>query len=196
MKKRIGILTIATGKYGIFVNQLYRSCEQFFLPEFEKDYYIFSDTISTNTERIKVIPQRKLGWPFDTMYRFKFFNSVRGLLSSYDFLYFFNANMQCVSVINSEILPNEDKTMVGVIHPGYYLSDVNLFPYERNVKSEFYIPYETGTNYYQGCFFGGYSVDFLNMSELLENKIETDLSNGITPIWHYESALNWYYLKN
>jgi len=194
MDFKVAILIIATGKYSSFVNNLYNSCEEFFLPKISKDYYVFSDTISSQKDNIMVISQSHLGWPYDTMFRFKFFNSISDKLSKYDFLYFLNANMEVISVVGSEILPIEE-SLVGVIHPGYYTNDVNEFPYERRTNSQFYIPRESGKHYYQGCFIGGKSNDFLEMSLILDRMVDVDLSNNIIPIWHDESALNWYYLN-
>jgi len=41
---KVGIITIATGKYDIFVGGLIESCENNFLPDVEKEYIIFSDS--------------------------------------------------------------------------------------------------------------------------------------------------------
>jgi hypothetical protein len=34
------------------------------------------------------------------------------------------------------------------------------------------------------------------MSKILETKIDIDLNNNIIPIWHDESALNWFFKDN
>jgi hypothetical protein len=50
-------------------------------------------------------------------------------------------------------------------------------------------------NYYQGCFNGGKSKNFLEMSICLADLIEKDLEQKIISIWHDETALNWYLLE-
>jgi hypothetical protein len=82
---KVGIITIATGKYDTFVKGLVDSCEQNFLPGVDKKYIIFSDSkqIEEN-DKVQVIHQEKLGWPYDTMMRFHMFDSQRKELSKFD----------------------------------------------------------------------------------------------------------------
>ena len=40
-KGKIGILVIALGRYTEFWPELYTSCEKYFLPNYQKEYYIF-----------------------------------------------------------------------------------------------------------------------------------------------------------
>ena len=55
---KIGIFYICTGKYSIFWKGFFDSCEQFFLPQVEKKYYVFkTPTISKHiTSNHKVFP--------------------------------------------------------------------------------------------------------------------------------------------
>lgn len=193
----IGILIICTGKYIVFFEELYKSCEQYFLPGMKKTYYVFTESELPQTDNIVKINQGFIGWPFDTMYRFKFFNSIKDLLEKEDYLFFFNANMKCVNEVETNILPNEEQNyLVGVHHPGFYNRPPDEFTYERNPNSNFYIPFGKGDYYCQGNFNGGRSLEYLKMSEKLEELIDNDLSKGITPVWHDESALNWYLMYN
>ena len=43
----IGILLICTGKYTVFFNTVYDSCEEFFLNGHKKTYYVFRDGVTT-----------------------------------------------------------------------------------------------------------------------------------------------------
>lgn len=193
----IGILVVCTGKYSIFFQSLYESCEKYFLPNHSKKYYVFTDddNITTNNNIIK-IHQEKLGWPFDTLKRFWLFAKSKDLLLKEDYLYFLNANMTCVSEVGDEILPFENNDyLCAVQHPGFYSKPINQYTYERNPLSNFYIPFDKGNFYYQGCFIGGRANEFISMSEYLDNLIDDDLSKGIIPVWWDESALNWYYLN-
>lgn len=195
---RVGILYICTGKYDRFFEAFYNSCEKNFLPETKKTYYVWTDSnleIFENPNVVR-IQQSKIGWPYDTMLRFKMFHDQRRKLSENNYLFFLNANMIVVDQVGEEILPQEENDyLVGVQHPGFYNQSCIHFPYERNDESEFCMAYGEGRQYFQGCFNGGEAGEFLKMSETLNYKIEKDLSSDIIPIWHDESALNWYYDK-
>jgi hypothetical protein len=192
--KKIAILTIATGKYIKFIPDLIDSCESFFIPKSEKKYFIFTDgEIDSRDGKVIKIDQNKLGWPYDTMMRFHMFSSIEKDLEKFDFIFFMNANMKVVSSISRRILPTKEESgLVVTHHPGFYKKHPNLFTYERNPTSNFYIPFGSGNNYVQGCFNGGRSSEFLEMCRQIKKRIDSDLENKIIPVWHDESALNWY----
>ena len=192
---KIGILYICTGKYNIFFNSFYESAEKYFVKDHEKTYYVFTDDLNIKkNNKIKIINQSFLGWPYDTMNRFHMFNSIKDQLFNEDYLFFFNANMRFFDYVNEEIIPKkENNFLIGVNHPGYYSSHKEQFSYERRESSLFYIPLTDGKYYYQGCLNGGKSENFLEMSQILSDMIDKDLKNNIIPIYHDESALNWYF---
>lgn len=194
-KPKINIFTICTGKYIAYFDQFYKSCQDKFLSDYEKKYFVFTDGELPQYDNVVKVQQNKLGWPFDTMMRFKMFNSVEHLLDG-DYVYFFNVNMQFLENISDEVIPGEENDwLMGVNHPGYYNKNCLGFPYERNAISNFYIPFGNGKNYFQGCFNGGRTSEFMMMSKKLEQLIDDDLSKKIIPVWHDESALNWYYIS-
>jgi hypothetical protein len=189
----IGILIICTGRYIIFFESLFKSCEEFFLKNHKKTYYVFTDGEILNTNSIKRIEQPSLGWPYNSMNRFHMFNRINNQLIEEDYLFFLNANMLCINYIKEEIIPLEQHNyLMAVQHPGFAGQVPNNFSYERNSNSNFCIPYNNGKYYYQGNFNGGRSKEFLDMSRILSTLIDNDVSKGIIPIWHDESALNWY----
>jgi hypothetical protein len=193
-KMNIAVFTISLGKYNIFFKELYESVNSKFLPDHNKTFFIFTDTEFENKSNLVQIPQKKLGWPFDTMNRFHFMCQIKETLLEYDYVFFFNINMKVIKEINDEILPSEDNGyLMGCTHPWFSDVDINLFPYERNAESNCYIPFDEGKIYYQGCFNGGRTKEFLEMAEILKNNTDSDIENGIIPIWHDESMLNWYY---
>lgn len=192
-KPSINIFTICTGKYVSFFEQFYNSCEDNFLVDYNKKYFVFTDGDLPERNNIVKINQSKLGWPYDTMMRFKMFNSVESLLDG-QYVFFFNVNMCFLKKIGHEVLPTEKNDfLMGINHPGYYNKPLVKYPYERNQQSNFYIPFGHGKSYFQGCFNGGRKQEFMSMSNILEKLIDNDLSKGIIPIWHDETALNWYY---
>jgi hypothetical protein len=192
----IGILIICTGKYNVFFKDLYESSEKFFLKNHKKTYYTFTDSVTFENENIIKIHQESLGWPNNTLKRFEMFNKISDKLIKEDYIFFLNVNMMFVDDVGDEVLPKyENGFLMGVNHPGYFNSPKESFTYERRPESVFYIPINEGNYYYQGCFNGGSSEEFLKMSKILDDMINVDLSNGIIPVWHDESALNWYYLN-
>ena len=191
---KIAIFTISLGKYNIFFKDLYDSVNDLFLPNHDKTFFIFTDTKFEDKKNLVQIEQNKLGWPFDTMNRFHFMCQIKERLLEYDYVFFFNINMKVIKEINDEILPTElNDFLMGCNHPLHFNWPVNSLPYERNPNSECYIPYEGGKRYYQGCFNGGRTQEFLEMCEILKDKIDKDVSKNIIPIWHDESMLNYYY---
>jgi len=193
---RVAILTICTGKYTMFFKGFYESSKEYFLPGIEKNFFVFTDGVIENGSDVIRVEQKKLGWPFDTMMRFSMFNSISDQLKDFDYIFFLNANMVCVEKVGEEILPNkENDYLVGVDHPGFYHRPQDTFTYERNRISNFFIDINQGKNYFQGCLNGGRSKEFLEMSIELEKLIYDDLRKNHIPLWHDESALNWYYSK-
>lgn len=190
----IGILIICTGNYSVFFNSLYDSCEEFFLKNHKKTYYVFTDGDIYEKDNIVKINQPYMGFPNDTLKRFHLFKQEYESLIKEDYLFFLNANMVCTSEVGDEVLPNEiNDFLMGVHHPGFYQTQRDNYTYERNPNSKFYIPFNQGTYYYQGCFNGGRSNEFLEMSKILSELIDVDVENGIIPVWWDESALNWYF---
>lgn len=124
------------------------------------------------------------------------FLTIQEELKKFDFIFFMNSNLKIVSTISRNILPLKEKSgLVVTYHPGFYKKHPNFFTYERNPESNFYIPEGEGKFYAQGCFNGGRSLEFLEMSRVLKEKIDLDLDKKIIPVWHDESALNWYVMN-
>jgi len=191
---KIGILYICTSKYIIFWDSFYRSAEKFLLPEHEKHYFVFTDG-SINTHEnplVNVIYQEKLGWPFDTLYRFKIFLKAESDLLKMDYLFFFNSNLVIEQSIGSEILPSDDEELTVTQHPGFFTKKRKEFTYEKRKKSAAYIPSKEGEVYIAGGLNGGTTQKFLKMAKVLSAKIDEDYKRGIIAIWHDESHINRY----
>src|SRR5579862_8550221 len=69
---KVGLLVMATGKYIQFVPPLIASARNFFCTNQDVTYFVFTDQPADHimTSDIKIIYQKRLGWPFDTMHRF------------------------------------------------------------------------------------------------------------------------------
>jgi histo-blood group ABO system transferase len=80
--------------------------------------------------------------------------------------------------------------ITATLHPGFPES------FERNPKSTAYLPATVTAPYYQGCFIGGRTDSFLNMSRSIAEAIDKDDKCGIMAIWNDESHANKYLHQN
>lgn len=192
----VAILYVATGDYIRLWDKFYASMQKYFLPHKRKHYFVFTDGNPQVDDKsvITVIYQKQLKWPGPTLMRYHFFNQIKDQLSKYTYIYFLNANAVPQKTISNEILPTGKQRLVFAWHPGYYCTDCdsNKYPYERNRHSTAYIPYGEGFHYIQAAFYGGFSADFLEMSQTIADNIDKDLENGIVALWHDESHTNRY----
>lgn len=191
-KLKIGMLYICTGAYDVFFPTFYSSREKLFMPDSEKYYFVFTDSEKDyfSHDNITKIYQKNLGWPDNTLKRFHMFDSITDTLKNYDYLFFFNANIQFMMPIHEDILPS--KGLIVVKHPGYYLADPKEFTYERNPKSLACINDGEGEIYVFGAANGGKSEDYIKMYQELKRRVDEDEKNGIIAIYHDESHLNRY----
>ena len=196
--KKMAILYICIGKYYQFFDGFYKSMEKYFLNDFHKEYFVFTDhEEKMNYERITQIYQENLGWPGNTLYRFKMFDSISEQLKSFDYIFFFNANYLCMKTIsNEEFLPKKNGLVV-TLHPGYYDSPCFRLNYDRNPKSKAYISYYDlrAKHYYCGGLNGGTTKEYLKLIKKIKKNIDIDDSKNIIAIYHDESHLNKYMLS-
>src|ERR1700733_4896412 len=98
----IGLCIVATGKYIAFVKPLLDSAEQYFCPQHKKTYFIFTDgtpadinnlATSSYRDKIVIIYQKRLGWPYDTLMRFAIYNEHKNLFASTDYMFATDADM-------------------------------------------------------------------------------------------------------
>lgn len=193
---KIAILYICTGEYVAFWKDFYCSFELNFLPEDTKDYFVFTDNDHIYAEggnnRIHRIFQENLGWPGNTLFRFKMFSKITEQLEKFDYIFFLNANVVCMKKITREMfLPLEHELLV-VQHPGYYNKKNYEFPYERHKKSTAYISYREGKVYVCGGINGGKTDSYLRLIKELNQRIQDDYNRDVIAEWHDESQLNRY----
>jgi hypothetical protein len=191
---KIAIFSISLGKYDIFFKDFYESVNENFLPDHEKTFYLFTDKIFEQKDNLIQIETKKQGWPYDSMLRFHYLQSIKEQILENDYVFFFNINMKALSPIKEEVLPKEKNDyLVGCDHPLHHDWDPKFLPYERNKEISCSIDITEGKKYYQGCFNGGRTKEFMEMCDTLCKNIDFDLSKNLIPIWHDESYLNWYF---
>ncbi|MFT3681683.1 MAG: family 6 glucosyltransferase [Ferruginibacter sp.] len=195
-KPSIAILYICTGDYVVFWKNFYDSAEKFLLPGFDKDYFVFTDAAHVAGEELPNVHrvyQKALPWPYPTLFRFKFFTGIEAMLRSFDFIYFFNANIRiCKTITPEAFLPAPDEELVVTQHPGFWNKTNDTFTYERNPASAAYIPMGEGDVYAAGGLNGGSSSSYLQFIHTCHKNVEADIEKNIIALWHDESHLNKY----
>jgi len=222
-KKKIAINFIGSGNYLKFFPKYYETFMEYFVPECEKDFFVFTDgDLDGNLpENIKIIPVSENDEITISDYsdRYKLtYNSIGGLrrfgelkkikkqLLNYDWYVYFDADMYCCSeVIGYEEFFDESKSFFGVQHPcqnsnlcKFTSSSGEKLPFERNEKSLACVKIEDQKDdlYLQGCVWGGKIPDIIDMIEELDDRILEDLKNEIITVAHDESYLNKYRIEN
>lgn len=182
---KVGLVIMATGRYISFVEPLIQSAEKYFCKDHEITYFIFTDGDLKESENVVRIFQPRLGWPFDTMMRFKVYAQSQDLLARQDYLFACDADMRFVGDVGSEILGKHVATM----HPGFVGKRGS---YETNPLSLACVYRHEGQHYFAGGFWGGTSQEFLKIAHTLAERIDDDLARGIIAVWHDESHWNRY----
>ena len=101
--------------------------------------------------------------------------------------------MGLVDKVGDEVLSD----LVATMHPYQTFYPKEQRSYDRNSKSLAYVSLgEEGDNYYAGGFNGGTTKRFLEMSEVLSERVSKDLENGVVALWHDESHMNRYLINN
>ena len=187
---KIGILYIGIGRYACFWPDFYNSCQKNLVPEADKYYYVFTDTDKNHIEpsdHIMVFHQDDMGWPCNSLFRFKMFKRIEEQLKSNDYLFFFNANVVIVSTISAkDILPSDEEEYSALC----ISTDITTIVHESRQSSASYIaPYEA-TCYFSGALNGGKCMSYIKLINDCDKLVDVDLENGIMPIWHDETVLN------
>ncbi len=195
---KIAILYIGTGRYTIFWDEFYKSCEKNLFRKSEKHYFFFTDSDEfKSNEKITIVHQENLGWPLITALRYKILNKIKNQLEDFDYAFFFNGNMEVIhEVKEEEIFPTEKEGyIVAPMHScNKRIKSNRDFDYERNPKSKSFIPYGEGLHYFHAGLLGGRVKEFLEMLDVCEKMMDDDLKINYIPKFHDESVFNKYVL--
>ena len=101
--------------------------------------------------------------------------------------------MGIVSEVGDEVLSD----LVATMHPYQSFYPKEQRTYDRNPKSLAYVPAgQEGELYYAGGFNGGSTKRFMEMAEVLADRVTKDLENDVIALWHDESQMNRYLIDN
>jgi len=183
--KNIGFLIVATGKYIDFVTPLIESAKKHFCRNHRVTYFVFTDQEFDPPENVIRIEQQRLGWPYDTLMRYKVYLDHWQQFTEQDYLFACDADMRFVGAIGDEVLGKR----VATLHPGFVGKRGS---YETNPQSSAYIDNREGSYYFAGGFYGAERDSFLDILTTNIAHIEDDLKRGIIAVWHDESHWNRY----
>lgn len=192
---KVALLYICTGKYNQFFKGFYDSCEKYFLPGVNKEYFVWTDddSLVEGLENIHLYHKECEGFPADSLFRFEMFLQAEDKLRAFEYIYFLNANAEFRKTIDAEILPDETGLAMGIWGGKREHQHHLFYPYERNRKSLAYIPpYKSPYIYFMGGLNGGRSKEYLDMIKTLAYNIRDDYNRGIIARCHDESHINAY----
>tara|TARA_R100000353_G_scaffold80628_1_gene60745 strand:+ start:592 stop:1389 length:798 start_codon:yes stop_codon:yes gene_type:complete len=216
--KRIAISFIGTGSYFNFFPKYYETIDQYFIPECEKHFFVFTDGELDGEipDNITLIPSEENFVPKNSDYssdnwhnlmyntigglgRFKTLKKIKKDISKFDWYVFIDADYYCCSEnINYDEFFNDEKPLFGVQHPTF-CDQWSRFtggdlPFERNKKSLSCVTKEEEIDnvYLQGCLWGGKPSRVLELIDDIDKRINEDTSNKIISRAHDESHLNRY----
>ena len=185
-KSKIAIVIIATGNYhDLFVKDLKSSVFKYFPNKSQIKIYCFSDT-KNKLDQITYFKTPHTGWPFDTLLRYKIFESEIDELMKNDLIYYVDADMKFINKVPQYVF---NKNLVLLRHIGF-LPYTGTYEIEKSEST--YVEFKKRKNYVQGCFWGGEKIDFRLLINTLARETDQDLILNKIPVWHDESYLNKY----
>lgn len=198
---KVAICFIGTGKYLNFLPKYYEKIHENFLSKCEKTFLVFTDGEGDFPEDVSHYHQQHLEWPFITLNRFDIISRAKDEIEKHDWFVFLDADTLVVNEVTEEEFFDDSKSLFGVHHPCHFMNmpPHNKYPgaFETNVLSEAAIDesYDTSV-YFQGCLWGGKSIDVLKMNECLRYRVNADTEKNVIAVWHDESHLNKYLIDH
>jgi histo-blood group ABO system transferase len=190
---KICILTIATNKYIQFVERLLDNIDENFLNGHEIQCLLFTDHEVEASGNVRVSQIDHEPWPMPTLKRYNYFIKEKEFISQFDYCFYFDVDMGLVDKVGDEVLSD----LVATMHPYQSFYPKQDRSYDRNPASLAYVPVGgEGENYYAGGFNGGSTKRFLEMAEVIADRVNRDLENGVIALWHDESQMNRYLIDN
>jgi histo-blood group ABO system transferase len=183
----VDLIVMATGRYKKFLNQFLDSARLHV--KGLRGIYVLSDEKPTSTDvNVHWLPWEHMQWPLPTLLRYQAIARYEMEIPTDGVLAYVDVDMRFVGPVDFR----EITGTFAVEHPGYQNAEPENLPYETRPESAFWIKAARGAKYFCGGVQGGASLGFLEAVKELAGIIQFDLDKGIIPIWHDESAWNWW----
>ena len=187
----IGLYSIFIGDYTIYYEDYIQNMVKYFMPKYKKIFYIVTDdkNLKTYNQNIQFYYTEKIGYPYETLYRYKYFLQFTNIEA--DIIYFLQSNARCYTYINDDILPDLSG-YIFTLHAWQMQLSYHNYTYDKNINSTAFIDITQNKQYVYigGRFHGGLKNKFIEMYKLLDNNISIDEQNDYIALWHDESHLN------
>lgn len=187
----VDLIVIATGRYKVFLGQFIESAYSHV--KGLRGIYVLSDERPAITRtKIHWLPWGHLPWPLPTLLRYRAIVGYQQEFPSEGVIVYVDVDMRFVGPVDFRGITG----VFAVEHPGYVNAEPEKLPYETRPESAFALEATPGSKYFCGGVQGGDSSSFLGAVNELAAMIHTDLAKGVVPIWHDESAWNWWCANN
>ncbi|KAK7164337.1 hypothetical protein R3I94_002901 [Phoxinus phoxinus] len=198
----IATTVFALGKYTQFLRDFLESAEQNYFVGFRVHYYVFTDqpeqvpAVKLSEEHhltVLTVPSSNR-WQEITLSRMARLEELieSRLVNEADYVFSLDVDAKFYGRWGVETLGR----LVGAIHPGYYQTPREQYPYERRPESQAFIPSADGDYYYGGAVIGGLVKDVHEVAKACREQLDIDASKSIEAAWQEESHLNKYFLYN
>ena len=188
----IGWLVIGTNRYRDLAIRCLSTIRANYNGALSSRYLLFTDQPEACPhDWVETIRVEHEQFPGISLQRYRHFHRHASRLASCTYLFYVDADMEFVEV-GDEILGKR----VVVQHPAFVNTPAVDCPFDRNPACRASIPIEHQGPYFQNCFQGGESAEFLRMSRRLARRIRADLRRGVMPLWHDESHMNRYMVEH
>lgn len=202
-KKSIAVCYIATGPYIKFFEQFRESARKYFLPEFDRHFFVWSDTKVEECEDTTYIKKKWEKWPDAAIGRFGTFLTMKDELLKYDYVCFFNANSKVARDIHEDDIIDPELPFSSAVHMEMaYMDEEGKRNWLKNnywsnePESPAFLELEELVDSYGGWLMGGFqlgrSKDFMEMCETTSVWVNYDKDAGRRLNWHDEPYFNRY----
>ena len=185
----IGLCIVATGEYDAYAQKLIESARTHFCKNHKVKFFVFTNGTIEAASDVVIVPQDRLGWPYDGLKRFHIYEAHQYLFKDVDYLFAADADMLFVAPVGDEILSD----LVGTQHPRFV---GKRGAYEKNTASKACVNRNEGKIYFSGGFCGGKKEELLKLIHQTIGQINADLQKGFIAVWHDESHLNRYFVDH
>jgi histo-blood group ABO system transferase len=185
MSESVALIVVATGLYSRFLPELVATARTH-VRGLDR-VFVLSDVEPAASDIVHWLPWGHLRWPLPTMMRYRAILAYRDVLLEHGgVLVYVDVDMRFAGEVDLRDVTG----LIAVQHPGYVDSNPNDYPYERRPASTSAIPPGDGEQYYAGGVQGGDTAAYLDACRVLADWLHADLSRGLVPVWHDESAWN------
>jgi histo-blood group ABO system transferase len=182
----VAVVVIATGRYHEFLPALIEGAKAH-VQGLER-IFVMSDSAPRLDGVVTWLPWGHIPWPYPPLLQYRAMTAYREVLSNFEILLYLDVDMRIQRDIT---IPSMEGTFA-VQHPGYVGVGHDELPYERRIESRCHVAIGEGTSYFAGAIQGGHAATYLEACATMAFWIQTDIANGIIPLWHDESAWNRY----